>query len=194
MEIHVLYDNRPQPDKLPILMAELRRQGIEPTKIWSPIEAKTVIASINRSHKAIVRYAKEIELSEVVLIEDDCQFVAPDGWQYFLNHKPDDYDIYLGGCYGLNKVAFNTVREQVGAIEIHNFVGLHCAIIHSRYYDRFLSVPDNEHIDTIQAGMGKFYLCYPMAAIQRKGFSANNMAEVDYNSQLVAEDVYGGLP
>lgn len=191
MEVHVLYDDR-RAEKFGPLMHELTVQGVEATKIWRPIEAKTVIESINRSHKAIIRYAMEMGFEETCLIEDDCYFPAPDGWQYFLNHKPDDYDIYLGGCYGLNKVAFNRVRGEHGAVEIHNFVGLHCAIIHSRYYDRFLSVPDNEHIDTIQAGMGKFYVCYPMAALQRPGFSYNNMREVDYNSQLVPEDIYEG--
>jgi hypothetical protein len=37
-------------------------------------------------------------------------------------------------------------------------------------------------------------VCYPFAALQRKGFSANNMKEVDYNTLLQDIDVYGGLP
>lgn len=190
--INILHDPR-YINKRSEVGIEALRQDLVEYRFWEPIEdINSAIRSINLSHKQIIKWAKDKELEEVCVWEDDCMFPAKDGWDRFLKLKPKEYDLYLGGAYGLNKVAWGRVRKEQGIVEVHNFVGLHCYFCHSRYYDKFLSVPDDQHIDTIQAGLGKFYLCYPMVALQRPGFSANNKAVVNYNSSLEEEDIYRG--
>jgi hypothetical protein len=71
--------------------------------------------------------------------------------------------------------------------------GLHCYIIAQRYYDTFLATDPAVHIDTAQQ-KGLFKVCYPMAAIQRPGWSWNNKEIVNYNTNLNPKDVYGGIP
>ena len=72
-------------------------------------------------------------------------------------------------------------------------VGLHAYFIHSSFYDEFLALPPYRHIDTALEGKGPFHVCYPYAAIQRKGWSANLRKEVDYNQSLQENDLYTGV-
>jgi hypothetical protein len=68
-------------------------------------------------------------------------------------------------------------------------------MVHEKFYEKFLSVPDDVHIDTSMDELkGNYVFCYPFAALQRAGFSANNRTVVNYNPILKNEDVYGGLP
>lgn len=186
MEIHVIYDNRPLPDKMIELKEEFEDQNIVPTKIWEPVDAKSVVESINATHKAIVRYAKEKGLKEVCIIEDDLFFPGHDGWEYFLKNKPEDFDIYIAGTYYLDGP--DTWKPPV--VKVKAYVGNHLIIVSEKYYDKFLSVPDNSHIDTAQEGLGDFYVCFPMAALQRPGFSSNARIKVNYNTMLRSEWIH----
>lgn len=191
MTINIIHDSR-RPERWDPLMEELSKQQITDYKIWSPIEdSNNVIRSINISHKQIVQWAKQEGIKEVCIMEDDAMFPAHDGWTYFLSKKPKDFDIYSACNYGpMWKKC--TPFEEGKVIALLPIVGLHLYIIHSRYFDTFLSVPETDHIDTIQRG-GVFEICYPMASIQRPGFSSNNRAWTDYNVLLKSEDIYGGL-
>jgi hypothetical protein len=178
MKLHLIHDTR-RIERFEPLINELFVQDIK-FQLWNPVEAPTVVESINKSHKAIVRWAKEMGLERVAIGEDDIFFPAKDGWRFFLNLMPDDFDIYLASTYTppiTNKI----------------ICGFHLYVIDQKFYDKFLSVPDNVHIDTAISDMGgDFKFCYPFAALQRKGFSANNMAVVDYNGVLNESDIYRG--
>jgi hypothetical protein len=173
---------------------ELDRQGID-AKFWEPVyDSNDVVRSISLSHKQIVRFAIEHHLPEICIMEEDVMFPAPDGWQYFQRNKPDHFDLYLAGAYGLNRQALIHVAEGNGAVPIHNFAGLHCYIINHTYYERFLAMPENKHIDD-QPGLGKFYVCAPFAALQHPGWSSTARRPVDYNcdkSILPPECIYYG--
>lgn len=164
-------------------MKELDRQGIYNFVLWPPVEKPRVVESINASHKAIIRWAKEQGLKEVVIAEDDMMIMADDGWQHFLNNKPDDYDVYIGGTYLINAPE----NWKPPLIKVKEWVGNQLIIVHEKYYDRFLSVPDNLHVDMAQSGLGDFFVCFPFAALQRPGFSHNAKTEVNYNAQLKPE-------
>lgn len=188
MEIHLLYDSRPQPDKLPWVLRALHYQGLEPTKIWEPVPAKTVVESINLSFKAIIQYAKDKGLSEICICEDDLQFTGALAWKYFIDNKPKKFDIYIGGNYLIN----NPDTYAPPYYKVDEYVGNQLIIVARRYYDRFLSVPTLAHIDTIQKGLGEFYVCFPMVALQRPGYSANVGDKVNYNKEIKPEWVYNG--
>lgn len=194
MKAHIIVD-RYRPKENLTLRNEMRKQGID-YQIWCAVhDTSSVVTAINRSHKIIVEHAKREKLPEILIMEEDVWFPAADGFQYFLRNTPKvPFDLYLGGCYGLNQGARNRLEaEEPGALSIHNFAGLHCYIITSNYYSKFLSIPDNEHIDN-QPGMGNFFVCFPFAALQHPGWSANNRMDVDYNTphQIPIDYVYRG--
>lgn len=179
MIAHVII-NPDNPRPKDFLYSELDMQGIT-AKFWPCIrDSDSVVRSINLSHKQIVSFAVEHHLPEVCIMEEDVMFTAPDGWQYFLSNKPHEFDLYLGGTYGLNEAAFARISKGLGSVEIHNFAGLHCYIIAEAYYTKFLSLPEEQHIDN-QPGLGRFYVCAPFCALQRPGYSYNQKREVDYN-------------
>lgn len=199
MKIFVIHDPRRPDEEFLQMLGELTRQGltewmetIHPTFIPG---GESVVESINGTHKRCVRRAKEEGLEEVCILESDVVFPAPDGWEYFLKNKPNVFDLYLGGIYD-NLERLRRLEQQFGAqamaLPITGFSGFHCYIIHSRYYDRYLGLPDAAHIDGAQAGQGVHYCCYPFAAIQRPGWSAiNKKKDTNYNYILQPGDVYG---
>lgn len=150
--------------------------------VFPCMQKEETIESINASHKMIVRLAKDAALPEVCIFEDDVFFPAESGWGYWLRSKPAAYKIYLGGTYGPR----NDRQADYP-------VGLHAYFIHSSFYNEFLSLPPYVHIDTALKGKGPFDVCYPFAAIQRKGWSANHRKEVDYNTVLCEDDIYTGV-
>lgn len=143
-----------------------------------------VVYSINASHKMIVKEAKKNGLKEVAICEDDIMFISTNGWEWFLQNKPEVYDIY-SGC---NYLAFQR-PEKPGLIKFKTIVGFQLYMVHERYYDQFLATPDNDHIDTAQKGED-MYAIWPFPALQRPGFSNNNKAVVNYNVILQKEDIY----
>jgi len=189
IEIHVLYDSRPQPDKLPPLLRELDSQNLQPAKIWEPVPAKTVVESINLSFKQIIRYAKESNLPYVCICEDDLMFTCSSSWHYFIDSMPESFDIFVGGNYLINDPD-KTLKAP--HYKVNEYVGNQLIIVANRYYDTFLSVPDAAHVDTAQKGLGEFYACFPMVALQRPGFSSNSMQVVNYNKDLKSNWLYSG--
>jgi hypothetical protein len=186
--LHIIHDNR-RPEKLPLLEAEMLRQGISYT-LWSAEVLPDVVESINASHKKIVRYALEHSMPEIAIAEDDVWFPAVDGWKYFLANKPQIFDVYSAGTYGpyVNDPTFGGKRAPY-------ITGFHCYIIDETFYKKFLSLPATLHIDAaLETITGIYKVCYPFAAIQRPGWSANNRENVDYNKLLKNADVYGGIP
>lgn len=187
MTAHIIIDiNKPVTHTPDTLEKELAEQGIT-GKIWVGIhDPASVVRSINLSHKMIVAYAKEQGLPEICIMEEDVMFLAPGAWQHFLDNRPKYFDLYLAGCYGLNQEAYKRIAEGNGATRINNFAGLHCYIINETYYDKFLDMPEDMHIDN-QPGMGVFYVCSPFAALQHPGYSANNRVKVNYNSKILKD-------
>jgi hypothetical protein len=185
MTVNIIFDSR-RPEKYVPLMETLKRQGIMDYQIWPALIYGTVIESINASHKMIVRDAKEKGLEMVAIWEEDCMIPAADGWKHFLDGLPPwKWDLYLGGTYGLDRPVTNPIR----AIN-----GFHCYLVHERFYDTFLALPDDKHIDTCMDGLGLYYVEYPFIALQRPGWSSNSKAFSDKNMELTDADVYGGLP
>lgn len=181
----ILYDDR-RCEFFPLIVSEMERQGIVKYNLISPILTNDVVNSINISQKEIIKKARERGEKEVCIMEHDIWFPRETGWRYFMENKPSDYDIYLGGSYLIDC----TIEYKAPITKVNSYVGHHCIIVHERYYDKFLETPEDSHIDTAQQGKGDFYLCYPMPALQRPGFSMNNKAMVDYNKILEKKHIY----
>ncbi len=187
VRLNIIYDNR-QSEDYQRLLDEFVEQGIEDYHFWNAIVHKnSVVESINASHKMIVQWAKDKGKSHVVIAEQDLHFTDKGAWQYFLDSMPDDFDVYIGGNYLID----NRCVYEPPLVKVNEWVGNHLIIVSEKYYDRFLSVPDNLHIDTAQCGLGDFYVCFPMPALQRPGWSSNNKAICDYNKSLPNNYIYG---
>ena len=178
--LNVIYDNR-HPEDYGRLLGEFIQQGITKFMFWeAKVFSDSVVRSINASHKMIVQWAKDNNMESVTIGEQDLMFTAPDAWDYYLKQMPKEFDIYLGCTY-------------VPPISNNVLCGFHLYTVSKNYYDKFLSVDENKHIDTAVSDMGgDFKFCYPFPCLQRPGFSANNKAICDYNKILEPKDIYKG--
>src|SRR6266581_7594760 len=120
MIAHIIIDpNRPRPNTT--LESELDRQGIN-AKLWCAIsDPQDAVRSINLSHKQIVQFAKDHHLPGIYIMEEDVMFVADDGWQYFLDNKPERFDLYLGGAYALSHLEFTLISEGNCPVKVKSF-------------------------------------------------------------------------
>lgn len=153
-----------------LLMKELVRQGIPPDnfRIWNAKKGEPVNQAICQSHKTIVAEAKRLLMPMVIIAEDDVCFPSEFGWWHFLKNIPmEEFDIYLGGVYQGQQD-----KAQKG------FTGMHLYCVHSRFFDKFLSLKGDDGIDNelsrlIRIGECVAKLCWPMAAIQHETLSDN---------------------
>ena len=179
--LNIINGNRGE--RFPRLMDELRTQGIEDYMLWDGIYLPSIKQSINRSHKQIVEYARLAEWDDVCIAEDDIKFSHPNSYRYFLEKKPKYFDIYLS-------MVFLGYPDENGCVK--DFTGLTMYIVKRRFYDTFLSVTDDEHLDKGLAGLGKYIVCDPFVASQYNGISSNTGKMEVYDDLLANREFYRG--
>lgn len=190
--INVIYDNRHSED-YERLIKEFNEQGCC-YKFWeAEVYAHSVVESISASFKKIITWAKQNEMDEVIIAEQDLFFTSPNSWKYFLENKPKEFDVYIGGSYLID----NRNEYKAPLVKVNEWVGNHLIIVNKRYYDTWLNTNSKLHCDTAQSGLGEFYLCFPMIALQRAGLSANHQGNqiVNYNPLITntfPEYIYNG--
>lgn len=128
---------------------------------------------IASAHKAVVQKAKDKGFKSVLVAEDD--FLLMDGgFDYFKSKIPKTFDIFLGGVYN----DFGALPNE-GSI-VKRFSGFHFYLVHSRFYDLFLSADcSNQSLENALGqmalnGFGKFVCCYPYIAVQHESVKSTN--------------------
>lgn len=165
-------------------MKELAEQEITDYKIWDGIyDGANRRRGINLSHKKIVRDAKERGLPEVCICEDDIVFLSKGAFDFFIQNKPVEYSLYLGGISNILK------REKD---YITDFRGFTLYFVHASFYDQYLSTPDDIDIDSAMKGRGRFYLCDRVVCSQKPGWSYHRRKNVDYSRLLRQYNTYKG--
>lgn len=161
-------------DRLEVFKKEASQQAIIDFKVWEAVFIRAIpIYGILQSHKMIVAYAKQEKLPRITIAEDDIKFFGPGAWQYYLNHIPLDYDLYLGGIFGGNVQEDRTVED---------FSGMTLYTVHERFYDTFLALSKIDNIDRQLARKGKYVVCDPIVVSQWGGYSDNKLGTVaDYD-------------
>lgn len=168
-------------DRMDRLKKELEGQGIVKYNLWDGVwSERTVVKNINLAHKQIVQWAKDEGLPKVLIFEDDIFFCDKGAFDYYLQNEPTDYDIYLGGIY-LGVIKDNLVKA---------FTGMHCYMVHERFYDTFLSTPTEIHVDHSLKDLGKYIVCDPFIAIQHNGWSDNSKKHCDYTFMFENRNLY----
>lgn len=170
-------------DRLHSFIKEMNEQGIEDYKVWDGIHDSNRIRAISRAHKQVVSYAKENNLPEICIMEDDCIFLGKGAFEYYLRNKPIHYDLWLGGIS-------NRLKTQEDYIT--DFRGLTLYTINKRFYDTFLSVPENVNIDAAMKGLGEYYLCPKVICTQKAGYSYHKKRHADYSYLLKQYDTFNG--
>jgi hypothetical protein len=137
---------------------------------------------ISRAHKQIVEYAQRNNLQEVLIAEDDLCFTGRGAFDFFLDNKPTDFDIYLGSIY------HGDIRKDNSVID---FSGLTMYIINQRFYDTFLSIREDKHLDRALRDKGRYIVCNPFVAIQFNGYSDNMKQFWNYDGCFKDRKLFG---
>jgi hypothetical protein len=175
MEINIIHLPH-RLDRMVLLTEELANQRIENFKIWRGFYDEIVPAKgISRSHKQIVRYAQKNKFEEILIAEDDFKFTDKGAFQYFLDKKPEDFDLYLASVYFGNINSNNTIED---------FCGLTFYIISARFYNTFLNIPEYDNLDRLLSKLGKYIVCNPFTVIQHNGYSDNQKSCCNYDALL----------
>jgi hypothetical protein len=162
-------------DRLLLVKDQLTQQNLQGC-FWPGIpDIDNPKKGIAQAHKQVIKHAKQGNLHSVTIAEDDIKFTAPGAFDYFLEHEPAAFDLYLGGIYHGEIKPDNIVKD---------FAGLMLYTIHYRFYETFLSLPEENDIDRELAGRGKFVVCNPFVAIQHNGYSDNKKKYMDYDCCL----------
>lgn len=203
--VNIIYDELNTLKRNKQLLNEIVKTKIK-CRFWPGvfIEQPYTYVGITRSHKRIVKWAKDNNKKEVLLAEDDFCFPSELGFEYFIEHKPKHYDIYLAGVY----VGVNDLRDSktvcCGGVSYCNqktfklkqFSGLHFYFVHSRFYDTFLHIDESQSLDNNLSALAKLRQCeifslYPMAAIQYENVSSTSGCVFRHDQFFQPGDVYG---
>lgn len=171
-------------DRYENLMRELCVQGITDYQIWPGIIDKQPKVGVSRAHKQVIRFAKENNFDKICVAEDDILFTAPGAWEYFLKNIPEDFDLYVGSYYQ------GTHDENY---RVKNFCGLTLYIVNSRFYDKFLAMSENRHIDkAIGSSDAKIIVCPLFVATQMSGYSDQRKRFADDSKRMDGKRMYHG--
>jgi len=171
MQLHIIHLQERR-DGLQQLEKQLVDQEILNYRIWDGvIDKENPKRGIAQAHKQIVKWASVQQLPSILIAEDDIKFTAKGAFEYFIRNEPKEFDLYLGGI-------------TYGTIDTHNlttdFAGTHLYQINQRFYNTFLSLPEEKDIDRSLANKGRFVVCNPFVAIQHNGFSDNQKKYQNY--------------
>ena len=173
-------------------LRECIEQGIEDFVLFPAIFEDLAQTGISKAHKAIIRWAKENGIKEVVVFEDDIKFTAKGAYKYFIENKPEQYEIYFGGISG-------GIVDEINRT-VHSFSGMFCYAVSELFYDVFLEADEGTHIDrwlsgfnnkiskltnkTIVQMLGRmpvYKMCCPMIAETYNGYSDQFKREMVYD-------------
>lgn len=185
--INVLHTSKRQ-DRYDELQAEFKKHNISKVLYWEgEIFKHTPKKGICRGHKRIVQFAKDQELPYIIIAENDIRLFGKGAWQYFIDNIPHDYDTYSGLVY-VGDIQNNRITSQASGM-----TSLY--IVHERFYDLFLSIPDDVHIDReISKYCDQYKLMVsPMFVVEQSGsFSDNVKKKCDYSPLLKGRSIFNG--
>ena len=171
-------------DRMSEVRSELERVGISDYERISAVDGRTLTGNYSvaighvgcsLSHLSVARLAKERNLKNYVVLEDDVifhpQFMEFDS---FLKEVPANWDmIFLGGSH---VKGFTRVTDKV--IRMKGSYTTHAMIIKSTMFDKLIHIWNTFHgsaeVDVALSRLHRDHFCYsftPALASQRAGFS-----------------------
>ncbi len=162
-------------DRRLLFIREIENQSIIEYRIWPGILTPEPPIGITLAHKQIVADALSSSKPCVMIAEDDLKFTAGNAYQYFLQHLPTDFDLYLGG------IMYGKVKPDK---TVERFAGLTLYVVHQRFYETFLQLPNDKHLDQALDNKGKYKVCDPMVVTQYDGYSDNHKKLMQYDHYI----------
>lgn len=157
-------------------------------KVHDGFVERPVFKAIAKSHKNIVRIAKESNLPMVAIMEDDCIFTHQGSYKYFLSRMPKEFDLYFGLIY------HGTIGEDHRVLNGFSG-GMTLYIVHQRFYETFLNVKEDFHIDNRLGELAsdhKYFVCDPYVCYQAGGYSYNHRKVLYYDEYLKGRQLFNG--
>lgn len=170
-------------DRESSMLKQLLWQEITDYKIWPGIIHEKPVTGICRAFKQIVQSAKDNNEIMCCIGEDDLSFTSKDSWKYFLDNIPGYFDMYLASFYS-GLITFNN--------RIEKYRGNSLIIVHSKFYDKFLSVREDINIDNALDNLGEYFVSPMFCCIQTPGFSDNVGKEVNYSDRIPEHKLFKG--
>lgn len=171
--VNVIHDAL-RTDRHHLFLMEAAQQGFN-FRVWDAVKSGKPKENISLAHKQIIRFAKENNLPEVCVMENDCHFTSPTSFNFFISKKPTDYDLYL------SSVEYGRIN---GDNTIQDFAGFQLYFCHEKFYDTFLEADPTKDIDRMMARKGKFIVCQPFATVQHETISDNSRRKIHSNAKL----------
>lgn len=125
------------------------QKGIDDFKItyWpATMNAQSPQVGISHSHRSIVQKAKDEGRPEVIIGEDDLEFLCPNSLVRFLNLNlvvPKDTNMLMGGIYDGQLYKEGSIYSRV----VGRMSGLQFYVVRANFYDQFLSVDPALNLD-----------------------------------------------
>lgn len=139
--------------------------------------------NINKAFRLIVQDAKDNGYEYTIIMEDDCYFHSHESFKYYIDNKPSDFDLYLGMVYSAEVEVNNRI--------LNGYSGHTLLMVHSRFYDTWLSMPEDAHCDRWCGGWAyvyKYFVCYPYVCKQLNGYSDNKRGIYSYDTYLEGKE------
>jgi hypothetical protein len=183
---NVIHDSRRE-DRWNMLMEQADTNGFR-FRLWPAQffnEPKVQVLGPWAAHKQIIRWAKEEKMPYVWICEDDVQFTHPKAIDYFLSQIPQDGEtnLFLGGVWS---------SRWIGG-ELRSWSGIHCYVVFSRFYDRYLAAPEVKPVDIWLAewhatyGGNRIKVCRPLVAKCYDGLSGTTGKHL-VHANIIGED------
>lgn len=141
---------------------------------------------VNLAHKKVVKQAQENGEKWCCVMEDDCVFFDKGAWDFFLANVDEDADIFLGMCYICDLDQNNRIKGLFSSLTLY--------VVSHRFYDFFLSLPDDCHIDRelgLTSDKHKYIVCNPFVCEQINNIkSDNSLMACDYRPYLEGRNLY----
>lgn len=143
-----------------------------------------------RSHKKCIQLAKDNDMKNIIVIEDDClpmeQFDTKLTTikQYLDTH--DDWDIFLGAVnktrskHVINKLYIDDIK----LLQVSFGSTAHFIIYNHTSYSFFLECDENNYVDQCWSGKLKAFTCVPFLAKQINDFSDIENKKVNYQHTI----------
>lgn len=160
-------------------------QGFETIRFEGEVFPHDPKQGICRSHKRIVQFAKDNRWKQVLVCEDDVRWFGEGAFDYFISHIPEGFDLYLAMVYVGELDKMNRIKGV--------FSGMSAYVVHERFYDFFLSIPDSAHIDRelgLYSEHFRYIVCNEFCCEQDGSKSDNNKMSCDYRPFLEGRKLY----
>lgn len=183
--VHVLHlrGTEHSNDRYASITQQLIHQNIANYKIWDGLEDKyNVCRAINKSHKQIIKWAKDNSMPNICILEDDCVFTSLGAFDFFMKNKPIEFDMYLGSLS-------SGKPDEKGVVKW--FRGMTLYMVNGCFYDIFLSVKDDENIDAALSNKGNYIVCPEAVCYQKDGYSYHKKEMKQYSKLSNQYKIYG---